>query len=108
MILTHAAVAASARASSARLGATDGDHWLACLPLSHVGGLSVICRALVTGTALTVDHRFDAAAVEAAARHGGVTMVSLVKATLGRVDPQLFRIVLIGGDRRRPSGPRTW
>ena len=32
----------------------DGDHWLACLPLAHVGGLSVVTRALVTGTPLTV------------------------------------------------------
>ena len=28
------------------------DRWLACLPLAHVGGLSVVTRALVTGTPL--------------------------------------------------------
>ncbi|MEZ5216716.1 MAG: AMP-binding protein [Ilumatobacteraceae bacterium] len=42
VVLTHDAVAASARATSARLGVTPADKWLACLPLSHVGGLSVV------------------------------------------------------------------
>ena len=49
-VLTHAAVEASARATSERLQVTDNDHWLACLPLAHVGGLSVITRSLITGT----------------------------------------------------------
>ena len=51
VVLTHDAVAASASASSARLGVTTDDHWLACLPLSHVGGLAVVTRALAAGTA---------------------------------------------------------
>ena len=52
-VLTHAAVAASARATSARLGVDPAaDRWLACLPLAHVGGLSVVTRAIVTGTPL--------------------------------------------------------
>ena len=37
-------------ATSARLDVDDHDGWLACLPLSHVGGLSVVTRAIVTGT----------------------------------------------------------
>ena len=44
------------------------DQWLACLPLAHIGGLSVVMRAVVTGTPLTVHDGFDAAAVTAAAR----------------------------------------
>ena len=39
--------------------------WLACLPLAHIGGLSVVTRALVTGTPLVVMPGFDAEAVEA-------------------------------------------
>ncbi len=55
VVLTHDAIAASARATSSRLAVDPGaDHWLACLPLAHVGGLSVVARALVTGTPLTV------------------------------------------------------
>ena len=66
-VLTHAAVAASALATSARLGVDPArDRWLACLPLAHVGGLGVVTRALLTGTALTVHDGFDAPAVEAA------------------------------------------
>ncbi|WP_395087606.1 AMP-binding protein, partial [Ilumatobacter sp.] len=38
VVLTHDAVAASAAATTARIGVGMDDHWLACLPLSHVGG----------------------------------------------------------------------
>ena len=48
VVLTHDAIAASADATSSRLAVTSDDHWLACLPLSHVGGLSVVFRALHT------------------------------------------------------------
>ncbi len=58
------AVAASARATSARLGVDPARHrWLACLPLSHIGGLSVVTRSLLTGTPLTVLDGFDAGQV---------------------------------------------
>ena len=98
-VLTHDAVAASAVATSARLGVDPAaDRWLACLPLAHVGGLSVVTRALVTGTPLTVHDGFDAAAVTvAAAARDGVTLVSLVPTALRRVDPARFRTVVLGG-----------
>src|SRR5262245_32992020 len=90
VVLTHDAVAASATASSARLGVGPGDHWLACLPLAHVGGLSVVTRAMVTGTPLTVLPGFDPAAVEQAAL-AGATLVSLVATALARIEPARFR-----------------
>jgi O-succinylbenzoic acid--CoA ligase len=93
VVLTHEAVAASALASSSRLGVTADDHWLACLPLSHVGGLAVVTRALLTGTRLTVLPRFDADAVDAA----GATLVSLVATTLPRIDAMRFRTIVLGG-----------
>lgn len=96
-VLTHDAVAASARATSDRLEVDPiADRWLACLPLAHVGGLSVVTRAVVTGTPLTVHDGFDARAVEAAAIDG-CTLVSLVPTALRRVDPALFRAVVLGG-----------
>ena len=96
-VLTHDAVAASAWATSRRLGVDPStDRWLACLPLAHVGGLSVVTRALLTGTPLTVHDGFDAGAVEAAAR-AGCTLVSLVPTALRRIDPGLFRTVVLGG-----------
>jgi o-succinylbenzoate---CoA ligase len=94
VVLTHAAVEASARASSARLGVIPAsDRWLACLPLAHVGGLSVVTRALVTGTALDVQDGFSAAAVQ----RSGASLISLVATALQRIDPSAFRVILLGG-----------
>ncbi len=105
VVLTHDAVAASAEATSARLGVDPrDDHWLACLPLHHVGGLSVITRSLHTGTRLTVHDGFDAEAVMRAAR-GGVTRVSLVTRALRRVDTTAFRTILLGGAAPPPDRP---
>jgi O-succinylbenzoic acid--CoA ligase len=98
VVLTHDAVAASARLTSARLGVDPAAHkWLCCLPVAHVGGLSVVTRALLTDTPLVVMARFDADAVTEAARRDGVTHVSLVATALRRVDAELFRTVLLGG-----------
>jgi len=94
VVLTHAAVAASAVATTSRLGIDPARHrWLACLPLSHVGGLSVVTRALHTGTPVTVLPGFDAEEVAAA----GATHVSLVATALRRIDPSIFELILLGG-----------
>jgi len=95
VVLTHDAIAASAEATSRRLEVTADDHWLACLPLSHVGGLSVVTRALHTGTRLTVLAGFDAVAVT----EPGATLVSLVATALRRIDPSIFRCIVLGGSR---------
>jgi O-succinylbenzoic acid--CoA ligase len=100
-VLTHEAVAASARATSHRLDVGPDDHWLACLPLSHVGGLSVVTRALHTGTRLTVHPGFDAGAVDAS----GATLVSLVATALRRIDARRFRTIVLGGSRPPPDRP---
>lgn len=94
-VLTHDAVAAAARATSAALAVDPAaDRWLACLPLAHVGGLSVVTRALLTETPLEVHPGFDAHAVRAAV---SATLVSLVPAVLDRIDPTAFRRILLGG-----------
>jgi O-succinylbenzoic acid--CoA ligase len=96
VVLTHAAVQASARATSARLGVDPDRHrWLACLPLSHVGGLSVVTRSICTGTRLDVLPGFDPDAVRAAA--GSDVMVSLVATAFRRVPASLFDTVVLGG-----------
>ena len=104
VVLTHDAVAASALATSARIGASSADHWLACLPLAHVGGLAVVMRAVVTRTRLTVLPAFDAAAVRAAT-DAGANLVSLVTAALARVDPAWFRVIVLGGSRPPADRP---
>jgi len=106
VVLTHDAVRTSALATSRRLAAEpDTDRWLACLPLSHVGGLAVVTRSIHTGVPVEVHDGFDSVAVSAAARRGA-TLVSLVPTALARIDPSLFRVVLVGGSappRERPA-----
>ena len=105
-VLTHEAIRASALATSAHLGVTSSDHWLACLPLAHVGGLSVITRALVTNTPLTVIDGFDADVVA----HSSATLVSLVSTALVRTDTSHYRVVVLGGSRppaQRPANTVT-
>jgi o-succinylbenzoate---CoA ligase len=100
VVLTHDAVAASAVATSARLGVDPARHvWMACLPLAHIGGLSVVTRSIVTGTPVVVLPGFEAEVVEQAGRSGQVSHVSLVATALQRLDPSVFTCVLLGGSR---------
>lgn len=101
VVLTHESVTASAVATSERLGVRPDDHWLACLPLSHVGGLSVLTRALQLGTKLTVLPGFDAAAVD----RSDATLVSLVATALSRIDAARFRTIILGGSRPPDDRP---
>lgn len=104
VVLTHRAVEASARATSGRLGVDPAQHrWLACLPLSHIGGLSVITRAIITGTPLEVLDGFDPATLMAAATPDA--LVSLVPTALARVGTGLFYKVLLGGSAPPSSLP---
>ena len=103
VVLTHDAVRASALAGNAALGfdPAAGDEWLACLPLSHLGGLGVVTKAVITGAPLTVHAGFDAdavtrAAVEVAAR-GHRLLTTLVPTAFARIDPGLFRAIVLGG-----------
>jgi O-succinylbenzoic acid--CoA ligase len=98
VVLTHDAVAASALATSERLGIDPARHvWLACLPLSHIGGLSVVTRSVVTGTGLLVLPGFEAEAVERLGRSGAATHVSLVATALRRIEAGIFSRILLGG-----------
>ena len=108
VVLTHAAVRASAEATSARLGVDPlSDSWLCCLPVAHIGGLSVITRALASGTGLRVIPTFDLEAVVLAASQGA-TLVSLVPTALQRLDRHgvgVWRVILLGGSAMPPSLP---
>ncbi len=103
-VLTHEALRAAALAVSRRMEVEPGrDRWLACLPVAHIGGMAVVVRALVTGTALDLHAAFDPDAVNAS----GATLTSVVPTMLDRgVRAELFRLVLVGGDAdRRERGP---
>ncbi|HKE18781.1 MAG TPA: AMP-binding protein [Kofleriaceae bacterium] len=107
-MLDRAAFAASAAAGAAVLGWRDDDRWLACLPLSSVGGLSILSRCLrARSTAVLVDPspRFDAAAIARQIERDRVTLASLVPTMLVRLldlspawrPPARLRAVLLGG-----------
>ena len=102
VMLDHAAVEYSAFASATALGVDGDTHWVACLPLSHVGGLSVLTRAIHTGAELTILERFSPDGL-LDALHRGATHVSLVATALGRIDPAPWKRILVGGSAV-PSG----
>lgn len=105
VILTHRALAAHAAAVHRRLGVDrSSDRWLACLPLTHVGGLGVVARALIDDVPLDVHPGFDAARVGEAARNGA-TLTSLVPTALNRLDPALFRWIVLGGSADPATRP---
>lgn len=93
---THRGIEYAAFCSSTAAGVIANSCWLACLPLSHVGGLSVVTRAVLTGTELQMLERADPKAIAEAQRQGA-THVSLVPAILGRIDPEPFHSILLGG-----------
>ena len=79
--LSAAALLHSARASLARLGARPGERWLCCLPATHIAGLQVLVRSLVSGTDPVLAGRPDAGTVAAC----GCAHVSLVPTQLRRL-----------------------
>ncbi len=107
VIHTHDSIAASAEATNRWLGVTADDRWMACLPLAHIGGLSVVFRARAAGAGLTVLPRFDPRAVMASVDGPSpVTRISLVTKALAAVDPSRFTTILLGGaapPRDRPA-----
>lgn len=96
VVHTMASVEFAAYASMTYLATGNDVSWLACLPLFHIGGFSVVSRAIVCDTDLVVHPGFDATEVELAAM-GGATHVSLVPTALQRIDPTLFDRILLGG-----------
>ena len=84
VVLSQAAVAASARAVTDGLGIEpSADRWLACLPLYGVAGLAIVARSYFCGTPLTVHPGFSADAVAEGA--ATCTIVSLVPTMLVRL-----------------------
>jgi len=101
----------SVLAQAARLGAVPGDRWLACLPLFHVGGLSILARSALLGASVCVHEGFDAERVSRALDEDAVSLLSLVPTTLKRLlrvrrrrkAPPALRAVLVGGAAAPPE-----
>jgi O-succinylbenzoic acid--CoA ligase len=104
-VLTRDALLASAAASEANLGWLDDDRWLLCMPLAHVGGLSIVTRCLAARRCVVVAPRFDAAIFPRWVDERRATLASLVPTMLARIletnpnwrPPPHFRAILCGG-----------
>jgi o-succinylbenzoate---CoA ligase len=97
--LTHGNLMASARAAATRLRLDPADRWLASLSPAHVGGLALLHRAAVVGSAVVTTPRFDAEGFLDLADRGEVTHASLVPV-------MLHRLLEARGDRPAPRGLR--
>ena len=98
LVHTHDSLRAHALAVHAHLQVDPAtDRWLACLPLSHLGGFGVLARSILTDTPVDVLDRFDERTVTAAPAELGSTLVSLVATALDRIDASPYRWVVLGG-----------
>ncbi|MEI6137336.1 MAG: o-succinylbenzoate--CoA ligase, partial [Chloroflexota bacterium] len=103
-VLTHGNFYWSAVASAANLGVDPEDRWLACLPLYHVGGLSILLRSAIYGNTAVIHERFDEARAVRALRDERITLLSVVATMLQRMlslddaaYPKTVRAIIVGG-----------
>ena len=102
---------ASARAAEDRLGTAVCRRWLACMPLFHVGGLSILMRSVLFGGAVRLQSRFDPAVVSDVLDGGDVAGISLVPTMLSRLlahrgtraAPRGLEVLLLGGAAAAPE-----
>jgi O-succinylbenzoic acid--CoA ligase len=107
--LTYGNFMWSALGSAVALGLDPRERWLCALPLSHVGGLSILLRSTIYATTAVVHERFDTDAVLEALMEQEITLVSLVATTLARLldaeleHPPALRCALTGGGPVAPA-----
>jgi O-succinylbenzoic acid--CoA ligase len=116
VVLTYGNWLWSAIGSAAALGHPRSERWLCALPLTHVGGLSILLRSVIAGTTVLLHEKWSTEAVLLGL--DDATIVSLVPTTLQRLldaglrDPPALRWALLGGapippgllDRAREAG----
>lgn len=113
--LSRKAFLASAASSAARLGFEPEDRWLLCLPLAHIGGLSILVRCLVARKAVVLEAlysppaQFRAPEILRLIDDCKVSLLSLVPTQLMRLIesslrcPSSVRAVVLGGAAAPPS-----
>ncbi len=92
----------SAVGSAFNIGVQPDDCWLCCLPLSHIGGLSIVMRSVIYGTTVGLHDSFDVDRVAETLARGNCSVASLVPTMLVRLldagaDLSGPRAILIGG-----------
>ncbi len=99
-----AALAAAAEAHARAIPFTPDDAWLGAMPLSHVGGLSLLTRCLAFGARAVLADRFEPVAFLELAGRSRATIASVVPTMLARLLDQpdvrplaSMRYALVGG-----------
>ncbi|MGM8216521.1 o-succinylbenzoate--CoA ligase [Bacillaceae bacterium W0354] len=95
----------SATASALNLGLHESDRWLLCLPMFHVGGLSILYRSVIYGMPIHLHEKFDLELVHDDIMNRGVSIVSVVTLMLEQLVerlenehyPETLRCMLLGG-----------
>ncbi len=111
VMLSSDNLAVSVSASRQRLGLGAGDLWLCCLPLFHIGGISILYRCLDARAGVLLHQGFDALDVWTDIQNLEVTHISLVPAMLDRLldisgneaPPETLRVSLVGGGHLSPE-----
>jgi O-succinylbenzoic acid--CoA ligase len=107
--LTYGNLLWSALGSAVALGLDPEERWLCALPLSHVGGLSILLRSAIYATTAVIHERFEVQRALACLSSERITLVSLVSTTLSRLldaglrDPPHLRCALTGGGPVPPA-----
>lgn len=104
VMLTGRNLLAAAKASNACTSLQSGDRWLACLPLFHIGGYSILYRCAWAGAEALLLPKFDAGEIWQALANEGISHLSLVPSMLAQLlevstaaPPASLRHVLVGG-----------
>ncbi|GHO95185.1 2-succinylbenzoate--CoA ligase [Reticulibacter mediterranei] len=107
VIITYGMQWWNAIGSALNLGHQPDDCWLACMPLFHIGGLSILMRSVIYNISVVLHERFEAEAINRAISEDGVTIISVVAVMLQRMlaaldadhkqYPTVLRCVLLGG-----------
>lgn len=109
VVVTYAMQWWNAVGSALNLGHQPDDCWLLCMPLFHIGGLSILIKNVIYGIRIALHEKFDAAQINQAIRDQHVTIISVVAVMLQRMlatldtdqrhgdYPEALRCVLLGG-----------
>lgn len=104
VLLPARAFVASAAAAEEIVPFETDDRWLLCMPLAHVGGLSILTRCLLARRTVVVEPRFDPDRVLAIIASESITRISVVPTMLAALlqrDEQRrlarLRLLLVGG-----------
>lgn len=108
VMLSNANLEAAVRAARSRIPLDVGDVWLACLPLYHIGGQSILYRCAEAGAAVVLEEGFDAERIRESMKRHRVTHISLVPAMLARLvdggpPPPCLKYALVGGGPLSPA-----